>query len=905
MDHDLRSNMPRPTQRLHLKSSLAATGVLVAVLVLVLGLLFHRSLNPDMVVFSNDVPLGAASAESNRMPEPLFGVWKPLNWVGYSSWMASPRLTSLTTWLIGPTAFAKFYAPFSLLFLGLGAAFFLRSAGLSRVAAILGALAAALNSNFFSVACWGILNWCICIGWCFLAIGILANQNARHRWLRVLLAGAAVGAGVSEGYDVGAIFSLAVASFILYQALFTKGPAPPRRLAKGLGTIAVVAIVSGLVAFQTVSSLVGTQIKGVSGMKAEERSSQERWDWATQWSLPKKEVLSLAVPGLFGYRMDTPDGGNYWGQVGRQPGWEEHHQGFARFSGGGIYAGILVLIVAVWAFAQSCRREHSVFSEEDRKWIWFWGGMCLISILLALGRYAPFYKFVYALPFFSTIRNPAKFTFLTSWALVVLFAYGVNGLLAHYASQARQVVAEGSWWKRLSGFDRKWVGVSGAVFFATGIVWLIYASSRQDLEAYLKQEAIDPGLAPLVAGFSISQVGVFVLLFGTALALVTLLLTGFFRGGRSAWAGVILGLLLVFDLGRANQPWIIYVNYKQKLATNPVIDLLRDKPYEHRVAVLPFPMPNQLALLDQLYRIEWHQHHFPYYGIQSLDIVQMPRMPEEVAAFEAAFRPDSSKPETVSRVIRRWELTNTRYLLGPTSFVEALNTQLDGSRGRFRAVLTFDIVPKPGVVNATKLEELTAVPSPNGRYAVIEFSGALPRARLYANWQVETNDAAALQLLASPQFDPSATVLVATELESPSAQVPTNSPAGDVEFVSYAPKHVVLQASNSVAAILLLNDKYDPNWKLTVDGQPHELLRCNSVMRGVFLQPGEHNIAFSFEPPVETLYVTLAAVGVSLLLLGVLVAANVWERRSKSLSDTGRRESAAKPDPDSDSRRTK
>ena len=62
---------------------------------------------------------------------------------------------------------------------------------------------------------------------------------------------------------------------------------------------------------------------------------------------------------------------------------------------------------------------------------------------------------------------------------------------------------------------------------------------------------------------------------------------------------------------------------------------------------------------------------------------------------------------------------------------------------RFRVAERFNIVPKPGVMQVTKLEELTAEPSTNGNYALIEFTGALPRAKLYAHWQVNTNDAAA------------------------------------------------------------------------------------------------------------------------------------------------------------------
>ena len=50
------------------------------------------------------------------------------------------------------------------------------------------------------------------------------------------------------------------------------------------------------------------------------------------------------------------------------------------------------------------------------------------------------------------------------------------------------------------------------------------------------------------------------------------------------------------------------------------------------------------------------------------------------------------------------------------------------------------------------------------------------------------------------------------------------------------------------------------NWRVTVDGKPAELLRCNFIMRGVYLPaPGRHTVEFSFSLPHQPLYVTLAA----------------------------------------------
>ena len=53
-------------------------------------------------------------------------------------------------------------------------------------------------------------------------------------------------------------------------------------------------------------ALVGTNITGVAGTAQDAETKAAHWDWATQWSLPKVETFGLLVPGLFGYKMDTP-----------------------------------------------------------------------------------------------------------------------------------------------------------------------------------------------------------------------------------------------------------------------------------------------------------------------------------------------------------------------------------------------------------------------------------------------------------------------------------------------------------------------------------------------------------------------------------------------------------------------
>jgi len=525
--------------------------------------------------------------------------------------------------------------------------------------------------------------------------------------------------------------------------------------------------------------------------------------------------------------------------------------------------------------------------------------------MLAFGRYAPFYHLVYALPYASTIRNPVKFLYPVSVGLVVLFAYGIDGLWRKYM-QVRQPAGASTassvpisqrrggrpgmksqpwaglrgWWAKAPQFDKRWVCGCLLALAASLVGWLAYAASGQALRQYLESVQFSGHLAREIADFSVRQVGWFVLLFALAAGLVIFILSGAFAGARVRWGGILLGALLVVDLGRANLPWIIYWDYERKYASNPIIDELRNKPYEHRVANLPFVPPPRHALLDQLYRLEWLQHQLPFYNVQTLDSVQMPRMPEDVDAFEKTFTP-TGDADIARLVSRRWQLTNARYLLGPAEFLNTLNQRVDAAQHRLRIAERFDLAPGQGIARSGRLEELTAVPAADGPYALFEFTGALPRAKLYSDWQASANNTATLQELASAAFEPGERVLVADPLPAPAGAASAARSGGTVEFASYAPKQIVFKSDAPASSVLLLNDRFDANWKVLVDGRPERLLRCNFLMRGVYLTAGAHTVEFRFQPPVGLLYVSLAANALGILLLGFVI---VVERRGRLLS---------------------
>lgn len=848
-------------------------------LVILLGLVFHESFVSGMVLTSNDAPLGRLMADALALPYTFTGLWDDLNWIGLEQPSALPSVSVFLNLVLQPVLFSKFHALIGLLIVGLCAWMLFRQLELSPVACSLGALAAALNMNSFSNACWGLSSRALTMAAVFLALAALVSRAPRPFWIKAALAGLATGMGVMEGFDVGAIYSLYVAAFALFLFVIEgSGPVTTRAL-KGIGWVALIAFFAAFISAQALSTLIGTQIRGVSGMEQTQEARDQRWAEATQWSLPKIETLRVVVPGLFGYRMDTPEGGNYWGRVGEYPG-----RPGTRHSGSGEYAGILPVLLAIFCFTQVLRRKNSPFSDRHRRIALFWAVAMLLSLLFAWGRHAPFYAILYELPFFSTIRNPIKFMHPFHLGLLILFAYGVDALCRRYLQDERSrspssaavsashtkaktgatpssfSFALKQWWKENQGFEKKWTIGCLIAFAVACVAALLFASSQSELVRHLQNSGFDVEGARRIASFAFKELGWSLLFLALTIAILTGILTGYFRGPRSKLALSVAGLLLVADLARADFPWIVYSNYKKQYASHDMIDILREESHERRVTAPPLGF---LYLNNQQYGqmwnifYQWLQHEYQFYNIQSLDIIQLPRPTKQFVEFRRKTFPD----QQVHRLPRLWALTNTRFILGMKGALNTLN-QLNTSREGFRIHTSFTFTQQE--------DQVVPVADPNGMFALFEFTRALPRARLFSQWEYIEDDQQILARLSDPEFNPHRTLLVSMPQSAETAALPkppapgqdekTAGPPGSTEITHYEPKEVILETSAEMETILLLNSNHDEDWKVWVDGQPAQLLRCNFTMRGVRLPAGDHTVRFHYEPSVTGLYISLGAI---------------------------------------------
>lgn len=894
-----------------------------------LAVLCHQGFLPHRVFWANDVPLGAMMDPSDHLPGTFAGHWTTLYYIGGPTPSSSPAFSTLLQWVFPPTTYLKIFVPLVMFFLGFGAWFFFRQLGFAPGVCIIGGIGAGLNMHYFSNACWGLGTWAISAAMVFISLAAIMSA-IRPVWIKAALAGLAVGMVVMEGFDIGAILSLYVGIYIIFYFL-TQKPDPAKAMPQSIGMGVVTVIFALLISCSTLYTLVGTQIKGIASAGQSPEEKEARWDFNTQWSFPKMETLRLIIPGLYGYRLqdyitDTNRASAYWGSIGEDPRLEglessnpdtrrqtaaslgmtselqnamagndasAHEQILdqverqvqLRHTGSGDYTGVLVCLLAVFGLFNSWRKLNPVYSRNERQQVWFWTVAALFSMWASWGRHGqlfqlipPVYKLIYHLPFLGNIRNPIKFLHPLNICLIILSGYGLEALHRRYLSSAVQRAAAPTqqlalWWKKAAGFDKKWTIGTLLAVGASILAWLVLSSSSGDLTHHLEHNGFwpdaQPGLAAKIAAFCIQEVALFVIFFAASTGVLILCLSGVWSGARATWAWVFLGAIMVVDLSRADAPWVRYYDWTQKYSMNPIVDYLRHEPWEHRVMSRMSPTGGYIPGEGNFVALchWWLENDYLANNIESLEIDQAPRLPDMDRDYIGNFMLRSQ--QDLSPMVRMWRLTNTRYIFADARITAALNNMAE-PRDSFRDVMRVDIVPKPGVSTIEDAGDLTVVSNNNGHLALIEFIKALPRAKLYANWQA-LDDQKTLQTLNTPEFDPEKTVLLATN--TPVTQSPGNPNAdpGTVKITSYEPRDVELSADAKTPSVLLLNDRTGDYWRVWVDGKESPILRCNYIMRGVFVPPGQHEIEFRFRAPMRWLYVSIAGFAIGILLTGFVV----------------------------------
>jgi hypothetical protein len=438
----------------------------------------------------------------------------------------------------------------------------------------------------------------------------------------------------------------------------------------------------------------------------------------------------------------------------------------------------------------------------------FWAAIAVASLVLAFGRFTPVGLLLGHLPGFSYFRIPARFLYVTSTALAVLAALGLDELLRSPNP------------KRVALLARIGVVLAGAVLAidAVGFVALrltgssVYAmvgriTGRNLVASNLARShlflAALAATNPTAPGFWSPLVGLIGLgLFAFALS----------RGNRRlagavAVAGCLAELqLLGFPIG--------YVTHPTPPATVAAIrNLSAVAGAAQRVYTFaePFPaasagrydlLPANSSLLDGI----------PTIGLYAaLGDPSYQALLEPLGAVDLAFGGAEPTTDAVTQHRRLLDVLGASIIISP--------------------------VPISGFAPAGHV----------GGVYLYQNQSAYPRAWVASDARPAPPDARVV--LEAPTFDLRRVAFVdlasasSSDLNLQPAKIPGEATA---VVASDDGDRVVVEATGP--GVLVLNDRWAPGWYASVDGIDVPVWRVDGILRGVPLTTGAHQVIFAYRP---------------------------------------------------------
>jgi hypothetical protein len=185
---------------------------------------------------------------------------------------------------------------------------------------------------------------------------------------------------------------------------------------------------------------------------------------------------------------------------------------------------------------------------------------------------------------------------------------------------------------------------------------------------------------------------------------------------------------------------------------------------------------------------------------------------------------------------------------------------------------TYDLL-NAGYLATTAPQEFPDAPQPprlllerDGVY-VYERPEALPRAWIAPQAEVIEDDAALLERIHDPDFDPRVTALLESALECENTREP-----GEVLSLRDQGNQITARVRGG-GGLLIFSEIAYPGWQAAVDGDRVPLVRADYVLRALCVPPGEHRVVLVYDPPL--LKVGLALTGLALLLVAATFAVTV------------------------------
>lgn len=742
----------------------------------------------------------------------------------------------------------------SVIFLGFACAFYLRGHGVRGFPLWAAGMAMAGSGYTFTLISAGHRGIFEMTPWMMMLFACIDRAILHNRTIYYAFAGACVAFGLAAQPDLTALFVLAAAGYAILLAIgqIREAGAKGKEITRlGLG-----ALTTGLVfLLLALGSIQKTYDKTLPERQQQQGRDQEaKWIFATNWSMPPEEILEMVVAGVYGQESTvgvlTSEGMKlreskrpYWGRVGRSIDWEpvdpempRAQFGFANYKQHTIYLGLLPLLLASYGLC----RIRAWDSALVRRIHWFWLGLWVLGLFLALGRYFPLYRVFYALPYFGNIRAPIKFVHWMEFSTAILCGFGLSAMLRDLTEKRT---------RSLERFVFASAGFGGVLLLA-GLIMLTSSLDdtwRQVLPSIttLQEAALRTGILTsfLFAFFLTAGIAAFVWLSSRKKISSTVL---------AAFVLVAIGI----DLIRVNRPYVHTQDLSWFYADNSLATDLANEPPTRRVYNDAFPTD---------YR---HPHAAGFWraDVDFLNPGPHVRIDERYEKYMSAMG---------SNFARLMQLTATDSVIT--------------SRNRLQAYLRSGYALEKSFGYGTDGAMIEVAPE-RSPYFLLRTDTSLPRAIVYHDWAT-LPEVDILSQLKSSVWDPTRNVIIdeQTVPKSKSSVAPEQASTSPAKVLVHERNRVVIETDLERPGILLLNDKWDEGWTVRIGKKSSPLLRANYLMRAVEVPAGKHQIVFSYRPAAKVFLLSVWT-SIALIFIGAWTGMG---RRIQSRSKASEKGSAA------------
>jgi len=692
------------------------------------------------------------------------------------------------------------------LMLALGGVFYLRGRGAHPAAAWFGGLALGLCGYTFTLFAAGHRGYYHMFGCAVWAFGLLTRCFETKRLFYFAGLGLVLAWGATCQPDVLLLLGGVAGLYALWLTFRTRREVGKRimsvwpRFAVSVFFLAAAGFASLRSTLTVTMANRDAQIANVaaaekhaSGQAAAGNAAQaaeDRWRFATGWSLPPEDALEFIAPGVFGdesMQMPYP----YWGRLGR-PADELFQKGrmMPNYRGHTVYLGVLsvafaIFGVSVW-FAGGRRGAGAAQTGCDASDVPFWVGVWAVCFVLSLGRYTPAYRVFYALPYMDYIRAPVKFHHLVELSTAMLAGFGMDAFIRAPAGLRRRLL---------------WVagGLAGVLLVAAGAM----LAMRGDVVKHIASLGLGQ-VAEALGDYAVRNLMRSVCL---AASLAGLAWWASRQLSERILVRAACAVLMTLALEQAlvAKRFVRVLDVAPFYQANAVVSAIRKEAGDRFVNVVNYATPNDTAQ-------DWFSSSLSVNGIRNI----APRADEREAPIGKLFSALAADP------LRLWRLCGVEYVILSREGTEALV-----QAGVLIPVLDFELAR--GAVRQTTPGAKSLM------LARVRGIGGLPR--LVTNWTGGVPQDRQGEEVARDRPD-------VTDAPSPAA--PDAQAGGEVKLLASRGRPGVFATRVRVAAkapgLLIFNERLDEDREILVDGRPVDAYVADCCWPAALVPQGEHEI---------------------------------------------------------------